>query len=180
MKKLISLFALLAFCAVGAGAIAIQKDDPSVSFDGKTFYLRYSEGSSQMWLNEYLPQGSTLGNYTYMFAVRSYDGNPSLTPQQMGSAVITNLLRSRPNTNYSFFPSGKDTGLKFLITDGKVWEFNLFRFTVKDGMPISLQFVYRESVSAEAKMEKNLQRQEEWARKLMSLPVPSVVRSVKK
>lgn len=189
MKKYMVCIGLLlaVLCGGAAWAVHVQADqEEAVTFDGQKYYLQYSMGSSQEWLNEYLPKGADFKSYKYMFTARAYDG-VSATPQQIGSAIIANLQKTRPGATYSFFPgNGTDAGLHFMMFQGNILEFNLFRITMQNGHPLALQFVYREYVNKQnadevaklmsATLNKKLSA---WSKEIMSMPVPSINRTVK-
>ena len=157
----------------------------SVNFNGKKFYLQYSVGNSQQWLNEYLPARTTFNNYTEMFTVRSYD-SAELTPKQMGSNMIALYKQKYPTNQYQFFPGlGDDTGLSYIASEGNILEFNLFRFTTVKGHPLALQFVYREYMEQNYKpaMDKMAQTVKAnlntWKQQIMTMPVPAINRTPK-
>ena len=193
MKKvLVSLMvfvcATVAFAAPGKStAKATQQGavSTSVNFNGKKYYLQYSAGNSQQWLNEYLPSGASFNSYTEMFTVRSYD-TIEATPQQMGSNMIAVYQQQYPNNQYQFFPGlGDDAGLSYIAMQGNILEFNLFRFTTVNGHPLALQFVYREYMAqdhkpAMAKMAQTVKANlNTWKQQIMTMPVPAINRTPK-
>lgn len=159
-----------------------KKDIPAtVVFDGNTYELKYSKGNQNEWLNEYLLTDTTFNDYHYMFTVRAYDGLIA-TPQEVGSSVVYNLQQSYPGAKYAFFPGlGKDAGLQFFIRNGNILEFNTFRFTMVNGRPLSLQFVYREYATPDTekavmeKMSRQLDKKMDvWKEKILTMPVPPI------
>lgn len=166
---------LLSGCLSGEGKVV---------FGGQAYYLQYSAGNSEEWLNEYLPKGSDFASYQTMFAVRSYD-SLQVTPQEAGSSVIYKLLEDYPGSEYGFFPGENgDAGLHFVIVQPTVAEFNLFRFTTQNGHPYAMQFVYREPLAgtdAQRGRQKLVETVNKnlipWTVEMMSRPVPAIIRT---
>lgn len=185
MKKIKIVFLLLLGVLCG-GAGCGPKEKISTVFDGQTYYLQYSAGDEAQWINEYLPHGADFDSYATLFSVRSYDGLAA-TPQETASSVIYNLLAADPQAQYGFFPGENgDAGLHFMLTQGEVLEFNLFRFTTQDGHPLSLQFVYRvypqpgkEAAGWQQFLETINKRLPEWTAEMMSRPAVPIIRSLK-
>ena len=162
-----------------------KKATTSVTFDGKKFFLQYSVGNEQQWLNEFLPAGVTFDNYDYMFTIRSYDGIKA-TPKQIGSNMLAAYQQRFPANKYQFFPGvGEDAGVSFIEMNDKVLEFNLFRITTVDGHPLALQFVYREYMgtdykAAMDKLSKTVRANlDKWKTEILTMPVPAINRTVK-
>lgn len=172
--------------ALLSGPACTGPTGPQIEFAGETFYLQYSEGNEQGWLNEYLPAGETFSSYQQMLAIRSYEGL-SASPQEAGSSVIYQLLQDYPNASYSFFPGENgDAGLHFILSQQDMVEFNLFRFTQHQGHPFAIQFVYRMYSSPEdIEQTKQLMMRyanahlTEWIVEIMSLPVKDPIRTPK-
>lgn len=161
----------------------------SINFNGKKYYLKYSAGNNQEWLNEYLPNGMTFDNYTEMFTVRSYDGIEA-TPDQIANFIVSNLLKKYPDSPYNLVkgihPNEKE--ISFAIATSSVREFNLFRIVPgKNGYPISLQYVRRDLLSttnsAKGQQEKDklvsdLQNNfDKWLQSIRNMAVPAMVRT---
>lgn len=122
----------------------LKQANPSVTFNGKKFYLQYSVGTQQEWLNEYLPDGQNFDNYTEMIAVRSYDAIKA-TPQDIAQIIAHNYAQKHPGVKY-LLAANKKTGdglVSFIEIGDHILEFNLFRTTTKDLIPVSIQYVYR-------------------------------------
>lgn len=171
-----------------------KKETPpsSVTFNEKKFFLQYSAGNTQQWLNEYLPQGATFNDYTEMFTVRSYDGIKA-TPEQIATAIVSNLLTHYPNTSYNLVRgvNPAEVEISFGIATADVNEFNLFRIVLQEnGSPIALQYVYR----ALLPNQDDPQRQKiadqfidtlqnnltQWIQAIRRIPVPAINRTPKK
>ena len=179
-----ALLFLLSFLFFSGGCR--PNESISTAFAGQTYYLQYSAGDSQQWLNEYLPAGADFDSYATLFSVRSYDGLTA-TPQETASSVIYNLLAADPQAQYSFFPGANgDAGLHFTLGNNQVLEFDLFRFTMQEGHPFSLQFVYR--VYPKPGAEESARRQfldtvnerlAEWTAEMMFRPAVPIIREPK-
>ncbi len=196
---LVSCFLFLGVFCLAAGttqkstsskAVVTKKPTPSVAFNGKKFYLQYSVGNSQEWLNEYLPAGQNFNNYTEMIAVRYYDGVKA-TPGQIAQLIAGNYAKAYPGIKY-MLASNEKTGdglVSYIMIESNILEHNLFRTTTKDGTPVSVQYVYRkylpkgkertrEDLSSFAK-ETN-QYRTTWINALEATAVPAAIRTVKK
>lgn len=199
MKKvLVSLMVFVctiaAFAAPGKStARATQQGtaSTSVNFNGKKYYLQYSAGNSQQWLNEYLPAGATFNNYTEMIAVRSYDGIEA-TPEQIGTSIVSNLLNNYPDTPYNLVKGAHpgEVEVSFGIATASVDEFNLFRIVPgKNGHPIALQYVRRALLPSPDdpkwkeitdKFVYALQHDfDQWLQAIQTMPVPAINRTLK-
>ena len=158
------------------------------TFNGKKFYLKYSAGTEQMWLNEYLPSGQDFKTYTDMIAVRSYDGTKA-TPQQVAQIIAGNYAKKYPGIKYMLATNEKtgDGLVSFIVIEGNILEHDLFRTTMHNGTPVSLQYVYREYIPQEKRTREDLisfskkvrRLLPEWTNALDNMPVPRVVRTVK-
>jgi hypothetical protein len=161
----------------------------SVTFNGKKFYLEYSNGNGQEWLNEYLPAGQKFETYTEMIAVRSYD-TLQATPAEIAQAIADNYARDYPGVKYLLAANDKtgDGLVSFIMIGGNVLEHNLFRTTLRGSTPVAIQHVYRkylpkgqprskEDMSAFAKDTSS--RRAGWINALDAMPVPETVRTVK-
>ena len=193
MKKyilmLVCLVAVLgAAWAAGKGPASRGNQNASVVFNGKTFHLQYSVGNAQEWLNEYLPSGQNFNNYTEMIAVRSYDGVKA-TPMQIAQYIAGNYAKKYPGVKY-LLAGNKETGdglVSYIMIEGNILEYNLFRTTAKNGVPMAIQYVYRRYLPQATRSREDLssfgketsQRQVGWINALDAMPVPQVVRSVK-
>ena len=201
MKKIITISAVLCVCACAVFAIAGKqqvrpaqstKSIPSVTFNGKKYYLQYSQGNSQQWLNEYLPAGVTFEDYTEMLTVRSYDGIKA-TPEQIGSSLVSNLLKTYPDTPYNFVKGAYpgEVEVSFAIAQDPTYEFNLFRITPgTNGHPVALQYVRRIILPSPADPKRDqlmngfvttLQKDlNTWVKSIRALmPVPAIIRTPK-
>ena len=190
MKKIVFiLLGILLICtAAWAGGGKKQTAAAVITFDGQKFYLQYSAGNQQEWLNEYLPDGQDFNTYTNMLTVRSYDGVEA-TPMQIATAIAQNFAQNYPGIKYSL-SQNKETGdgaVSFIIATDTIYECNVFRVTSQGGHPVALQYVYRvyppQGEGRQAAMAEFSKKAKNgwpvWLQALTDMPVPTVVRTVK-
>ncbi|GEM_PF-4055197 len=160
----------------------------SLTFNGKEFFLVYSVKGSE-WLNEYLPAGQTFKNYTEMIAVRAYDDlKGKATPVQIAQAIASNYQRKYPGIKFLLAGNEKtgDGLVSFVMIQGDILEHNLFRTTLGEGGPVSIQHVYRKYVPQAKRTPADLkgfssqikQNRDAWINALDAMPVPAVNRTV--
>ena len=191
MKKYILILgALICFSALFAanGAKKAAPKASSLVFNGKTFYLKYSAGTESEWLNEFLPKGATFTNYTEMVALRSYDSLKDATPIQVAQAIAANYQRAYPGIKFMLAGNEKtgDGLVSYIMIQGDILEYNLFRTTLKNKTPISIQYVYRKYVPQATRTPADLkafsgetkQHSSTWINALDALSAPDMVRDV--
>ncbi len=176
--------------AKGSQAVKASKTkapSQALTFNGKKFYLQYSVGNKQEWLNEYLPSGQNFDNYTEMVALRSYDSIKA-TPMQIAQAIASNYRRDYPGIKFLLAANEKtgDGVVSYIMVDKNILEHNLFRTTMKDNIPVSIQYVYRQYFPKGYQNEdlssfgqKVKQRRNEWINALDQMSVPSMIRTIK-
>ncbi|MCR5504821.1 MAG: hypothetical protein K6E94_04590 [Elusimicrobiaceae bacterium] len=163
-----------------------KKETQSISFNNQTYYLAYSDGNQTIWLNEYLQKGEKLDSYKYMFSVRSYD-TVTATPAQMVENMAKLYKQQNSLNEYQVFNGkGEDSCISFIMTQGNIVEFNLFRYTTVKDSPLALQFVYREYIqngdhkSAMNKMAETAKTNlTTWKNEIINMPVPNIIRTPK-
>lgn len=187
---------------VAATSQTAPKKDPqpaknaqqSVTFNGKKFYLQYSNGNREGWINEYLPAGQNFNNYTEMVAFYAY--NIKATPIDIAVLISQNYDKNFPQLPCVVGPiepatkdsaKEKDFGVTFLIPTTKFYESNAFRITSQNGQTVYLQYVKRftpPAGNAAEAVKAGLQKVEkEWPvqiQELYKMPLPAMVRTVKK
>ena len=193
MKKYILACVVLCLTgmAVAAGNKPAAKSIPSLTFNGKKYYLQYSVGNSKEWLNEYLPAGANFDSYTEMLTVRSYDSLKGVPPEQVAASIGGNYARNYPGAPYNVV-KGTNPGeweVSFAIRTDKMAEFDLFRIVSVGEHPVALQYVNRVLLSgSEQNQEKQLQQfaagiqnnlNTSWTVGLRKMPVPPMVRTIK-
>lgn len=193
MKKYILIGAVLCMAAI-VGAVSNKSatnSNPSLTFNGKKYYLQYSMGNKNEWLNEYLPAGANFDSYTEMLTVRSYDSLKGVSPEQVAASIGGNYARNYPGAPYNVV-KGTNPGeweVSFAIRTDAMAEFDLFRITTVGDHPVALQYVNRVLLTGTeqaqqkklqqfaAGIEKNLNTS--WTIGLRKMSVPAMVRTIK-
>ena len=173
--------------SVEKSSVKTEKEKPSsVIFNDETYYLEYSVGNNVQWLNEYLQKGENFNSFTKMFTVRSYDTSTA-TPEQLVANIAALYQQQNPLNKYQVFKGkGDDYCISFIMTQGNIVEFNLFRYTSVKGHPLALQFVYREYIQNnehKPAMQKMAQAAKTnlntWKKEIINMSVPEIVRTIK-
>lgn len=191
-KYILMMMALIAvFCVACSGGenAGGKKQEHSVVFNGQTFYLQYSVGNQPGWLNEYLPAGQNFDSYTEMVALRSYESIKE-SPKTIAQIIARNYAKTHPGVQY-LLAANEQTGdgiVSYVMIEGNILEFNLFRTTEKEGIPLSIQYVRRRYLSQNTQNHREemsafgkelAQHRNEWIGKLDEMPVPPIVRETK-
>lgn len=111
------------------------------------------------------------------------------SPLQIAQYIAGNYAKKYPGIKY-ILASNEKTGdglVSYIMIEGNILEFNLFRTTSQKGVPLSIQYVYRRYLlSADRKKEdivsfgkETSQRKVSWINALDAMAVPDVVRVVK-
>ena len=124
-----------------------------------------------------------------MIALRSYDAVKA-TPIQIAQYIAGNYAKHYPGVKYVLASNEKtgDGSVSYIMIEGNVLEHNLFRTTMQNGTPVSIQYVYRKYIPSGKRsrddlatfgkeISSNLSR---WINALDAMPVPQMVRTVKK
>lgn len=136
-------------CVLPAHAAADQPVSKTVSILGKALELKDTQGgkSGQAFIAEYIPAGETFDNFTVMFASRF---TPSSTLDAMVSAQATakriqDRQQSDPVANAAVFkaPDNKSVVVDFLMSQGNIFEHNIFRYYKTSKGLVSLQIARR-------------------------------------
>ncbi len=128
MKKLLALPLLLLLTGNAFAASHV------VSFDNASYNLAFASESGPEAINEYIPAGQTLDNWTKMVALHIYHNMPGVTPDQFAQKMGQFLKHTNPGANYKII---KSTGRDEVIIDFFTWttappiiaEFNIFKFS---------------------------------------------------
>jgi len=134
MRLAISTLFLIALGTVCAGDDVRTVND-NLFFDGQTFLLAFTNHSPEENVKEYLPKGQTLEKWTELAAVREYPG--SNDPKSITRNLIHLLKQQNPLAAYDVMENDR-TGeviVDFITwpNDGAYVEFNIFRYSKRDG-----------------------------------------------
>ncbi|WP_298438834.1 hypothetical protein [Geobacter sp.] len=146
MQRLILWYttALLAFGALNAVAAPTGKQ--TVTFDGERYHLAYTNENGT--LEEYLPAGQTLENWTKMIALRHHGDvdQPAAAVRNMAAHIKATYPGA--GVDHMVKQDGSEALIDFFIWTNEqpiVAEFNVFRFRKLPGVRglVSYQFAYR-------------------------------------
>ncbi|MDR1123384.1 MAG: hypothetical protein LBL61_02005 [Elusimicrobiota bacterium] len=181
------LFVGIAFAQNASKKNETASTTSTVSFDGETYALAYSDGGENYnpkWLNEYLRKGDTLERWIKMVAIRDYGVAVSKhAPEQMALVTSQNLLASNPQAKYkTYLAEDKNEAMIDFFTwtpDGKIAEFNVFKFAIIDGSLISYQFAFRE-YDGKGGIVDVINNKQSFVDKVSSIKIPKIQKIIKK
>jgi hypothetical protein len=144
------VLAVLTVCPCPAGAVQNQSLPKTVSVLGKTLTLKDSKGggAAQPFIAEYIPSEETWDNWTTMFSSRFIPGkqlNAMVSAQSTAAKITARREKGDVVANAAVFQTddGKSVVVDFIMSEGKVYEHNVWRyFTKPDGL-VSFQIARR-------------------------------------
>jgi hypothetical protein len=122
----------------------------SLTVLSKTLALKDTKGGAagKPFIAEYIPDNETFDNWTLMFATRFMPG-ADLDPEVSATATARRIIARRDSgdtvANAAVFKAkdGKSVVVDFLISQGNVFEHNLFRYFKTPRGLVSLQIARR-------------------------------------
>ena len=109
---------------------------------------------------------------------------------QIAQYIAGNYAKHYPGVKYVLASNEKtgDGSVSYIMIEGNILEHNLFRTTMQNGTPVAIQYVYRkyrpsgnrsqaDLTAFSQEVSSNLSR---WINALEAMPVPQIVRTVKK
>ncbi len=136
-------------CCLSNAAVAAEPahgDQAVIHFDGRTFVLAYEGEKDGEVIQEFIPRGQTLENWTELTAIRAYQQFND--PLAFANGMLAEVEKKDADAP-TVLMSNKETGgavLAFIVwpEDRSFVEFNIFRFEKRDGGGlVSQQFAQR-------------------------------------
>ena len=154
----------------------------SIAFDNVNYKLAFSQNTTPVDINEYLPQGQMRGNWTKMMALHRYNDD-TLTPEEFAEDFAEMLKHTNPGATFNVMKNhqAQEALIEFFTWTDKeplIGEFNIFRFKKdeKTGKLVGLQYAFRNygqlTKAFEEELTKNKTR---WIQLMASQPIPEYV-----
>lgn len=135
------LFACAFFC-LPALTIAQQSNKPTFEFQDETYELAFAQSNQFEAINEYIPEGETLEDWSSLIAVRLYNGRRDY--RELAGRLVQALNQKNPLARAAIHSSsdGKRTMVDFITwdLDAEITEFNVFIYQIgPDGNSVLAQ-----------------------------------------
>ncbi len=136
-----SLIFAVAIC-LPAFAVAEEGDKPQFDFHDETYELAFAQGNQFEAINEYIPAGETLEEWSSLIAIRHYNGRRDF--RELAGRLVQALKQKNPLARAALHTStdGKRTMVDFITwdLDAEITEFNIFVYQLgPDGNSVIAQ-----------------------------------------
>jgi hypothetical protein len=135
---------LVIACALCLPALAIAQEStkPLIAFQDEKYELAFAQANQFEAINEYIPEGETLEEWSSLIAVRLYNGRRDY--RELAGRLIQALKQKNPLARAALHTSsdGKKSMVDFVTwdLDAEITEFNVFLYQVgPDGNSVLAQ-----------------------------------------
>ena len=129
-------------CCLPVLAIAQDAKQPQFEFQDETYELAFAQATQFEAINEYIPAGETLEDWSSLIAIRLYNGRRDY--RELAGRLVQALNQKNPLARAAIHGSsdGKRTMVDFITwdLDAEITEFNVFIYQVgPDGNSVLAQ-----------------------------------------
>ena len=146
IKSVKSLFLLSFFLLISMVTYSAVKTPSELTFDGEVYKQVFQEGDGVKTnrVTEYLKRGEDLNAYVKMVAIWEYPGVTDV--KVFAENLIKTHKQNYPSLERSIIVKndGSEAQVDFIIAEGDITEFNIFRLMKRDGHVVAYQYVYRD------------------------------------
>lgn len=127
-----SLLLTCAFFCLPALALAQEDKKPQFEFQDETYELAFAQATQFEAINEYIPAGESLEDWSSLIAIRIYNGRRDY--RELAGRLVQALKQKNPLARAAIHGSsdGKRTMVDFITwdLDAEITEFNVFIYQV--------------------------------------------------
>ncbi len=170
IRNIRNIFILSFLLLISMITYSAVKTPSEVTFDGEVYKQAFQTGDGVKTnrITEYLRNGENLETYVKMVAIMEF---PDATDvKTFAGNLIKNHKQKYPSLGRSIIEKndGSEAQVAYVIAEGNITEFNIFRLMKRDGHVVIYQYVYRNysalNTSDNTKWWNNLkQNQNKWA-----------------
>ena len=170
IKSVRNVFILSCLLLISMVTYSAVKTPSEVTFDGEVYKQAFQDGDGVKTnrVTEYLKKGENLNTYVKIVAIWEYPGVTDV--KAFAGDLIKTHKQNYPSLGRSIIvkDDGSEAQVDYIIAEGDIKEFNIFRLIKRDGHVVAYQYVYRNysalNTSDNTKWWNNLkQNKNKWA-----------------